>query len=275
MDYDRLLDVAVTAARAAVEVHRRHLGRVRVEDWSEKGVADFVTHVDRDAEAAIVTRLHAAYPDHDVLAEEAATAAGGAAATRRSEWLWIVDPLDGTTNYLHRFPAYSASVGVAHRGVLVAGAVVHGVTGETFTATRGGGAFLDGRPIRVSTIDNLRLALVATGFPYRYVESIPAYLRQFEAAIRNCAGVRRAGSAALDFCRVAAGQYDGFWEQKLAPWDVAAGTLIVREAGGVVSDLRGGEDVLAGESIVAGNPAVHAGLLALMRAAETGGAGEG
>ncbi|HEX9108599.1 MAG TPA: inositol monophosphatase family protein [Longimicrobiales bacterium] len=273
MHPNELLETALAAARDAVAVHRRYAGTVRVEDWSEKGVADFVTHVDREAESRIVARITADFPDHAILAEEAAgdaAAAGNPAlALRDSEWLWIVDPLDGTTNFLHGFPVYSASVGVAHRGELVAGAVVHGATGEAWTATRGGGAFRDDQPIHVSTISALRLALVGTGFPYRYVESIPSYLRQFDAVLRRVAAVRRPGSAALDLCHVASGHFDAFWEQRLAPWDVAAGTLIIREAGGVVTDLSGDEAVLGRESIVAGNPRLHEELLALLRAAET------
>ncbi len=270
MDSTSLLEVALGAARAAAAVHQRYLGRVAVEDWSEKGAADFVSHVDREAEAEIVARITAAFPGHRILAEEAATAPGGSAAIPAAEWLWIVDPLDGTTNFLHAFPVFSASIAVAHRGELVAAAVVHGGTGEAWTATRGGGAFLDGRPVQVSRLDTLRLALVGTGFPYRYLESIPAYLRQLDAVMRNVAAVRRPGSAALDLCQVAAGRYDAFWEQRLAPWDVAAGTLIVREAGGVVTDLAGdAAAVLAGGSILAGNPTLHEELRRLLARAET------
>jgi myo-inositol-1(or 4)-monophosphatase len=271
MDSAGLLEVALAAARDAVAVQRRQLGRVRVEDWSEKGVADFVTHVDREAEAAIVACIGDAFPDHAILAEEAASDAGSNAPVGRSDWVWIVDPLDGTTNYLHAFPAFSVSIGVQHRGELVAGLVMHGVTDEVWTAVRGGGAFHDGRPIRVSSVETLRLALVGTGFPYRYVESIPPYLRQLDAVMRNAAGVRRAGSAALDLCHLAMGRFDGFWEQRLAPWDVAAGTLIVREAGGIVTDLAGRAAVLGGGSILAGNPRIHQQLGDLLRDAETTG----
>ncbi len=272
------MEVALDAARAAVAVHRRHVGGVPVEDWSEKGAADFVSHVDREAEAEIVARITAAFPDHQVLAEEAATAAG---APRRgniaqADWLWIVDPLDGTTNFLHAFPVFSASIAVAHRGELIAAAVVHGATGESWTATRGGGAFLDGRRLHVSGIDTLRLALVGTGFPYRYVDTIPAYLRQLDAVMRSVAAVRRPGSAALDLCHVAAGHYDAFWEQRLAPWDVAAGTLLVREAGGVVTDLAGDPGaVLDGGSVLAGNPFIHQQLRKLLAPTETPGSPPG
>ncbi len=277
MDYRSLMQVALDAARAAVAVHRRYLGRVAVEDWSEKGAADFVSHVDREAEAEIVARITAAFPEHAILAEEAATAPGAARLDpRNAEWLWIVDPLDGTTNFLHAYPVFSASIAVAQRGQLLAGAVVHGATGETWTATRGGGAFRDGQPVHVSSVDTLRLALVGTGFPYRYIETIPAYLRQLDAVMRSVAAVRRPGSAALDLCHVASGHYDAFWEQRLAPWDVAAGTLIVREAGGIVTDLAGDPTaVLAGASILAGNPLIHAELQEVLARSETPGAPTG
>ena len=179
MDPNELLEVARAAARDAVAVHRRYLGAVAVADWSEKGVSDFVTHVDREAEAVIVRRITTAFPAHEILAEEAATAPGGTGAVvGDAEWLWIVDPLDGTTNFLHTFPAFSASGAVAHRGQLEAGAIAHGGTGQLWTAVRGGGAFLDDRPIRVSTVEDLRLALVGTGFPSKNKHLLPRYLPQ-------------------------------------------------------------------------------------------------
>lgn len=260
-----LLETALAAARAACDVHRRHLGRVRVEQWSEKGVADFVTHVDREAEDRIIAVIRERYPGHSVLAEEDATAvlegpaAGGPpSGLRDAEWLWIADPLDGTTNYLHGYPVYAASVAVLHRGEPVAGAVVSGATGEEWTAARGGGAYLDGRPIRVSAIDRLSLSLIGTGFPFKTPHELPRYLGQLEAVLRRTAGVRRGGSAALDLCHVATGRLDGFWELTLAPWDIAAGVLLIREAGGRVSAVDGGAiDLLAGGSVLAGNPAIH------------------
>jgi|CeladaMinimDraft_18_1061708.scaffolds.fasta_scaffold00040_80 myo-inositol-1(or 4)-monophosphatase len=248
-----LLDCALAAARAAVAVHRRHLGRVTADQWTEKGVADFVTDVDREAEARIVEHILARFPDHAVLAEE-----GGGVGSDSAEWLWIVDPLDGTTNYLHGYPAYAASIAVAHRGELVAGVVACAATGEEWWAVRGGGAYHNGRRIRVSGLDDLRLALIGTGFPFKAVDRLPEYLGQFDAVLRNTAGIRRAGSAALDLCHVATGYFDGFWELLLYPWDIAAGILIVREAGGVVSALEEGRDLLAGPGgVLAGNPVIH------------------
>lgn len=278
MDATKLLDVALAAAREAVAVHVRHLGQVRIEDWSDKGVSDFVTHVDREAEAGIVARVSSAFPDHQVLAEEAAAAAEPAerlALIRSADWLWIVDPLDGTTNYLHRYPAYAVSIAVARRGELLGGVVIHGGTGEEWTATRGGGAFRNGVPVHVSGVETLRLSLIGTGFPFKNLDRLPRYLRQFDAVLRRSSGIRRAGSAALDLCHVAAGYFDGFWELVLAPWDLAAGTLIVREAGGLVTTLEGGDGVLGGGPIVAGNPAVHRQLRALLADVETAGGATG
>ncbi|HEX7089808.1 MAG TPA: inositol monophosphatase family protein [Longimicrobiales bacterium] len=262
---EALLDCALAAARAAADIHRRYLGRVALEEWSEKGVADFVTHVDREAEDTIVAEIRRRFPAHAILAEESA---GEAAPPGSAEWLWIVDPLDGTTNFLHGYPAYAASVAVARRGELVAAVVASSATGEEWWAVRGGGAFHDGRPVRVSQLTDLRLALIGTGFPFKAIDRLPPYLRQFDAVLRRSAGIRRAGSAALDLCHVASGYFDGFWELLLAPWDIAAGTLIVREAGGVVTALDGRSDVLDGHgAVLAGNPAIHAELGAVLASA--------
>lgn len=257
---EELLNCALAAARAAAAVHRAHLGQVALEQWSEKGVADFVTYVDREAEDRVVEEIRARFPDHAILAEEGGGEAGGA-GPEAADWLWIVDPLDGTTNYLHGYPAYTASVAVAHRGELVAGVVACAATGEEWWAVRGGGAFHDGRPIRVSSLADLRLALIGTGFPFKATDQLPLYLRQFDVLLRRTAGIRRGGSAALDLCHLATGYFDGFWELVLYPWDVAAGTLIIREAGGIVTALDGREDVLAGTgAVLAGNPTIHAAL---------------
>ncbi len=268
MSYEAVLQTALDAAGGAVAVHTAHLGAVPPDAWSEKGIADFVTHVDRDAEARILERIHATFPGHTILAEEAATANGaGAIDLPDAEWLWIVDPLDGTTNFLHRYPMYGVSIAVMHEGELVAGVVMSGPSQETWWATRRGGAFRNGKPIAVSSIHRLKLALIGTGFPFKTPELLDAYLAQFAVVLRNSAGIRRAGSAALDLCHVAAGWFDGFWELSLAPWDVAAGTLIVREAGGVVTTPDGGADVLGKTGLLAGNPEIHRALGQLLRTA--------
>lgn len=263
----QLCRIALDAARLATSVHRRHLGRLDVEDWGEKGTADFVTRVDHEAEQRIVGHLRECCPGHDIMAEES-TELGDAASIRArfddAEYLWITDPLDGTTNYLHGYPAFSASVAVAHQGQVVAGAVIDGSSGAEWTAWKGGGTRRDGNPVRVSGIDRLEHGLVGTGFPFKVLELLPSYLEQFDAVLRRSSGIRRAGSAALDLCHVATGWLDAFWELWLAPWDVAAGVLFVREAGGRVTTLEGDDDVRSGGPLVAGNPAVHAILLELL-----------
>lgn len=278
MDRGQLLDAALAAARDAAVVHRAHLGRVRVDEWSEKGAADFVTHVDRQAEACIVSRLRPLFPGHRFLAEEEESererdSGVSMAAVRDGDWTWIIDPLDGTTNYLHGYPMYAVSIAVARHGVLEAAVVVNSATDEAWQAVRGAGALLNGRPIQVSQIDRLARALIGTGFPFKALSLLPLYTQQFEAALRGTSGVRRAGSAALDLCHVATGWFDGFWELALAPWDVAAGTLMIREAGGMVTRLDGDEDVLGHGAILAGNPAIHAALGTLIRGAGSGAAG--
>lgn len=275
VESNAVLSVARRAARAAVEVHREHLGTVTVDAWTEKGSADFVTHVDREAERRAVECIRNAFPDHAILAEEEATASPAPARPPASDWLWIIDPLDGTTNFLHRYPMYAASVAAVHRAEPVAAAVISGATDEEWTATRGGGAFRNGERISVSDIGRMPHALIGTGFPFKTPERLAEYTAQFSAVLRASAGIRRAGSAALDLCYVAQGTFDGFWELSLAVWDVAGGTLIVREAGGIVTRLDGDNDVLGSAgSILAGNPAIHAALAQLLHNVRTDAAGE-
>jgi myo-inositol-1(or 4)-monophosphatase len=270
MERSQLARTALEAARLAAEVQRRHVGRLEVSEWAEKGASDFVTWVDREAEARLIEYLSRTCPGHEVMAEES-TELGDEAAVRErfdgAEYLWVVDPLDGTTNYLHGYPAYAASVAVAHRGEVVAGAVIDGSAGTEWWAWRGGGAWRDGSRVGVSGIDRLDRALVGTGFPFKVLDRLPAYLGQFAAVLSSTSGIRRGGSAALDLCHVADGRFDGFWELWLAPWDIAAGTLIIREAGGLVTALDGTRDVRAGGGIVAGNPTIHGGLLGLLDSA--------
>jgi myo-inositol-1(or 4)-monophosphatase len=274
LESSTVLSVARQAARAAVAVHRQNLGAVAVDAWTEKGSADFVTHVDREAERRAVECIRAAFPDHAILAEEEATAATAPARASASDWLWIIDPLDGTTNFLHRYPMYAASVAAVHRGEPVAAAVISGATGEEWTAVRGGGAYRDGERITVSSITRMPHALIGTGFPFKTLERLAEYTTQFSAVLRATAGIRRGGAAALDLCYVAQGMFDGFWELSLAAWDIAGGTLMVREAGGIVTRLDGDTNVLGPGSILAGNPAIHAALGQLLREVRTDAAGE-
>ncbi len=264
-----LLACSVDAAAAAVAVHRAHAGRVAADAWSEKGASDFVTHVDREAEAAIVDIIRHRFPGHGIMAEEASTAgAGGWVAPDHAEgWTWIIDPLDGTTNFLHSYPMYGVSIAASLDGRLQAGLVQNSVTGDVWHATAGGGAFLNGAPIRVSEIHVPGRALIGTGYPFKTIELLPQYLEQFARVVQSTSGIRRAGSAALDLCHVASGYFDAFWELSLQPWDIAAGALIVREAGGIVTTIDGDPDVVRTGSVLAGNPVMHERLTSLVRAA--------
>lgn len=265
METQDLLDIAREAAGAAARIHRDRLGTVPPEAWSEKGTADFVTGVDHEAQDRILAILQRRVPDHDVLAEESGQERSGG-----SDWLWIVDPLDGTTNYLHTYPAYAVSVAATYRGRLKAGVVIDSARDHVWTATDGGGARLDGTTIHASAIERLELALIGTGFPFKATDLLPDYLRQFDRVLRTVSGVRRAGSAAIDLCHLAAGHFDGFWELWLAPWDIAAGTLIAREAGARVTTLDGDEHVLNDDgkatAVLGGNPAIYEALGALLAA---------
>jgi myo-inositol-1(or 4)-monophosphatase len=267
MSANELLAAAREAAAGAAAVHREHLGRVAVQDWTEKGSADFVTHVDRAAEAAILAVIRERFPDHDIMAEEEASErerASGVTMKAGRGWTWIIDPLDGTTNFLHGYPAYAVSIAAARAGVLEAAVVLDSAAGREWLAVRGGGAWLDDARIRVSHITDPRRALIGTGFPFKSLHLLPEYATQLQRVLRSTSGVRRAGSAALDLCHLATGWFDGFWELSLAPWDVAAGTLIVREAGGIVTRVDGTADVLGHGSILAGNASMHATLGAML-----------
>jgi myo-inositol-1(or 4)-monophosphatase len=253
-DTRQLLSTARLAADRAAVFLRSREGSQRPDRWSEKARADFVTEVDRAAEQLIADTLHEAVPEGRIVGEELTPSAPGPLP---GGLVWIVDPLDGTTNFLHGFPEYAVSIAAALDGELVAGVVVQVPYGHVYEAERGRGARLDGRPLAVSAISEPRHALVGTGFPFRDIGQLDLYQRHFAAVVRGTAGLRRPGSAALDLCHVAAGRFEAFWELRLAPWDVAAGALMVREAGGVVTDLEGRPDVLCHGSIVAGNPALH------------------
>ncbi len=269
MEIGSILACGIRAAEAAAAVHGRYAGTVDASQWVEKGAADFVTHVDREAEAVIIGMIGDAFPSHSVLAEEAATVTSGSdwvAPPATDGWTWIIDPLDGTTNFLHGYPMYGVSIAASLDGVLQAGVVRNSISGETWWATRGGGAFRDGAAIQVSGQSDMRRALIGTGFPFKALDLLPTYLAQFDRVLRNSAGIRRAGSAALDLCHVASGYFDGFWEMSLQPWDLAAGTLIVREAGGIVTNLEGSEQVVATGSVLAGNPVIYDRLASLLRA---------
>jgi myo-inositol-1(or 4)-monophosphatase len=256
-----MLGIAVRAARRAGAIINRAARDVDLLSVTRKRHNDFVTEVDRAAEAAVIEILHRAYPDHAILAEESGATAGQAAG---SEYTWIIDPLDGTTNFIHGFPQYAVSIGLKHKGVLAQGVVYDPTKNELFTATRGRGAYLNERRIRVSKRLQLNEALIGTGFPFRDFADLDEYLAMFRALTARVAGIRRAGSAALDIAYVAAGRLDGFWEMGLSPWDMAAGALMVQEAGGLVGDLRGDAGFLDSGRMICGNPKIFAQLVQIV-----------
>jgi myo-inositol-1(or 4)-monophosphatase len=231
-----LLEAALEAGRVAAQVHRGGAARLDPSAWTEKGPADFVTEVDREAERRILEILGGRFPGHAFLAEEGSGGDPDAAGTA-APFRWIVDPLDGTTNWLHGYPEHAVSIAGADAGGPRVAVVVNSATGETFTAIRGHGARRDGAPIRVSGVERLHLALVGTGFPFKQQALLPGYLETLGRVIASTSGVRRGGAAALDLCDLACGRLDAFWETWLMPWDVAAGALIVREAGGAFGPL--------------------------------------
>jgi len=257
---------APAVLRAAAEAFAREAGAIVRSGWGtihapeRKGRIDLVTEYDRRSEALLLARIAERFPDHAVLAEESGARAG--ARVR-----WLVDPLDGTTNFAHNYPFFCVSVAAEVDGELAAGAVYDPVRGELFSAARGGGATLDGAPIAVSSIATVGDALLVTGFPYSVREHPETILPLFEAFLLRAQGVRRDGSAALNLCYLACGRFDGFWEGHLSPWDMAAGVLIVREAGGTVTDYDGGPFRLDGRQILASNGRVHDEMRAILAAA--------
>jgi myo-inositol-1(or 4)-monophosphatase len=249
-----MLTTAVKAARRAGNIINRGARDLDLLTVTAKGPKDFVSEIDHAAEAAIVQTLLSAYPDHAILAEEGTNKGANPSA----DYVWIIDPLDGTTNFLHGFPQYCVSIALSHKGVVQQAVIYDPVRNDLFTATRGRGAFLNDRRMRVSRRTHLRDCLVGTGFPFRDGSYLDTYLAMMKAMITHTAGLRRPGAAALDLAYVAAGFYDGFWEVGLNPWDVAAGSLLVLEAGGLIGDLNGDDHYLHGGQVIAANPKVFA-----------------
>jgi myo-inositol-1(or 4)-monophosphatase len=261
-DSRHLLDVARRAATRAA-AHVRDVSRPEAAAWQLKGQSDFVTRVDRETEQLIGEILLAETPDASILGEELTP------ELQHEGLVWVVDPLDGTTNFLHGYPAYGVSVAAAVDGEIVAGAIADVTRDALYHAVRGGGAWEGERRLEVSTVIDPENALIGTGYPFKVLDLMPAYLRQFTTILQRTSGIRRAGAASLDFVDIALGRFDGFWELYLAPWDVAAGALIVREAGGVVTDLEGGGEIVRHGAFVAGNRVIHGWLMELLQ--ETGG----
>ena len=254
-----MLNTAVKAARRAGKVILRNLAQVDRLAVETKGRNDFVSEVDRFAEAEIISVIRSAYPSHGILAEESGHQTG-------DEYLWIIDPLDGTTNYLHGYPQFAVSIGLYHQDRATQAVVFDPLRDELFTASRGAGAQLNDRRLRVSDVARMESALLGTGFPYKSMEHLDAWIASFRTLLPVCSGVRRAGSAALDLAHVACGRLDGFWEIGLNSWDIAAGCLLIEEAGGRVSDFAGGQGFLDSGNVVTGNPKIYTEMLRLLQA---------
>ena len=255
-----MLNIAVRAARRAGSIINRAAldggGALKV---TSKRAKDFVTQIDQAAEQAIIDIVRKSYPEHGLLAEESG------ANQEDAEFVWIIDPLDGTTNFIHGFPQYCVSIGIRHRGALTHAVIYDPVRNELFTASKGRGAFLNDRRICVSTLTRFGDALVGTGFPFKELERLDLYTRQLQTMMKTCAGVRRAGAAALDLAYVACGRLDAFWELGLSPWDMAAGALLIQEAGGLVGDLKGEQTFLESGDIATATPKLFTPLLEALR----------
>ncbi len=244
-----MLNIAIRAARAAGDLIVREIDRIDDIGFDSKGENDFVTDVDKGAEQVIINTIHQSYPEHAFLAEESGQSGD-------SEFVWIIDPLDGTTNFMHGFPHYAVSIALQHRGRLDQAVIYDPLRQELFTASRGKGAQLNNRKIRVTSKRELKGTLLGTGFPFREGQDIEVFLESFRRLYPHVAGIRRAGSAALDLAYVACGRLDGFWEYNLNAWDIAAGALLVQEAGGINSELTGGTDYMQSGNIISANPKI-------------------
>lgn len=257
MDMDRIMQIATRAAYSAGDVLKKHFGNLdRVE---KKHSIDLVTAADVESEETIVQIIRSVFPDHTILAEEGGMHQG------HQDHCWIIDPLDGTTNFAHNLPLFSISIAYSHERRTKAGIVFNPINGEFFSATAGEGALLNHRPIRVSSTASLEDSLLVTGFPYNLHQSISRLMGRFQNVLYASQGIRRLGSAALDLCYLACGRFDGYWEENLKPWDMAAGVLIALEAGGIVSDFEGNPFDLYGKQILATNGHLHPELIGLLK----------
>ncbi|MDH4028271.1 MAG: inositol monophosphatase [Nitrospirota bacterium] len=258
------LGAAFRASILAGKHIHENLGKLRSEDINMKQASDFVTRVDKESENIIISTIRNEFPLHHFMAEESADLAGTGPGQDGS-YCWIIDPLDGTTNFIHGYPVFSVSIALEHQNEVILGVIFDPLRNEIFTAEKGRGAFLNGEPIKVSVIIDAKDSLIATGFPFRKKEMIDPYLRLFKNLFNRVSDIRRAGSAALDLAHLACGRCDGFFEIGLSPWDMAAGSIIIKEAGGIVSDFKGGRDYLSTGNIVAGTPAMHREILGEVR----------
>lgn len=249
-----MLNIAVRAARQAGTIISRSVDYLDTISVKTKAKNDFVSDIDHKAEQEIIDVIHKAYPDHGFLAEESGVSGGG-------EYIWIIDPLDGTTNFINGFPHFSVSIALQHKNRIVQGVVYDPIRNELFTASRGSGAQLNNRRIRVTNRKDLEGALLGTGFPFKQPQNLDVYLDTFRELFPNTSGIRRAGSAALDLAYVASGRMDGFWELGLNKWDMAAGILLIQEAGGLISDFEGGDNYFESGNVVCAGPKVFKSML--------------
>ena len=257
--YEDLLKTAIAASKAGAEIIGPYFRDAGLE-VRRKGENDFVTQADKESEAAILAVIRERFPDHRILAEE-----GSGAGQGYGDYEWLIDPLDGTTNFLQGLPVYCVSIACRRGDELVVGAINDPEGNNLFTAVAGGGAFWNGRRMETSPRDGLKGAFLATGYPFRALPTLDIYLGIFRDVFRQAKAIRRCGSAALDLAYTAAGVYDGFFEFRLSPWDIGAGILLIREAGGIVTDLDGGNGSFASGNIVAGGPAVQRELLEIVQ----------
>lgn len=249
-----MLNTAIKAARRAGSIINRAAQNIDILTVTQKAANDYVTEVDREAEHTIIRIIHETYPNHSILAEESGESGN-------SEYVWIIDPLDGTTNFVHGFQHYAVSVALSHKGVLSQAVIYDPIRNELFTATRGRGAYLNDHRMRVSKRSSLQGCLLGTGFPFKEFDSIDNYLAMFRDLAQKTSGIRRAGAATLDLAYVAAGRLDGFWEYGLSPWDMAAGSLLITESGGLVGDFLGNGTHMESGNLVAGNPKLFSQLI--------------
>ena len=250
-----MLNIAIRAARSAGNIIMRYANRVDTLEVTSKARNDFVTDVDKMAEKEIISILRRSFPSHGILAEESGSDSG------KDDYLWVIDPLDGTTNFVRGFPQFAVSIALKHKGRLDQAVIYDPVRQELFTASKGAGAQLNNRRLRVTSQSSLEGALLGTGFPFRQQQHLDAYMGMFKALFPDTAGIRRAGAASLDLAYVAAGRLDGFWEFGLSEWDMAAGALLVKEAGGIVTNFRGEDSYLQSGNIICGTPKVHRAIL--------------
>lgn len=255
-----MLNIALKAARAACTIMNRASDNLSSLEVHKKAHHDYVSEVDMACERTIIDILREAYPTHQILAEET-----GVTGPEKSAFQWIIDPLDGTTNFLHGFPQYAVSIALKRENEVIEAVVADPVANEVFTATRGVGAFVNGRRLRVSKRSQMAEALVGTGFPFRRTDEYDAFLKVFKEVAQSTSGLRRAGAASLDLAYVAAGRLDAFWEANLKSWDMAAGSLLVLEAGGLVTDFKGESDYLEKGQIIAGTPKIFGQLLPMVQ----------